>query len=79
MGFDTSIAWYQSVGIRLPGAYMSGVIAWYDELLNVSIACALRWGVASVGILLYWAWLTLYRKNISGAGKGRWAALIQDG
>ena len=44
----------------------TNVIAWYRELLSVSITCALRWGVAFVGILLYWVWLTLYRKNISG-------------
>ena len=32
------------------------------ELSKVNIACALRWGVASVGIKPYWAWLTLYGK-----------------
>ena len=50
---------------------MSGtnIIAWFHELLNVNISCALRWGVASIGILLYWAWLTLYGKNISDAGQ----------
>ena len=55
MGSDISTAWYQSIGIRLPRACMSNtsVIAWYRELLSVSIVCALRWGVASVGILLY--------------------------
>ena len=49
------IAWYQSIGIRLPRDCMSdtNVITWYRELLSVSIACALRWGVAYVGILLY--------------------------
>ena len=69
MGSDTSIAWYQSIGRQLPRACMldTSIIAWYRELLSVSIACALRWGVASVEILLYWAWLTLYGKNISGA------------
>ena len=29
----------------------------------MTIACALRWGVASVGNIFYWAWLTLYRKT----------------
>ena len=33
------------------------------ELWNMTIACALRWGVALVGSLLYWAWLTLYGKH----------------
>ena len=71
MGSDTSIAWYHSIGIRLPRACMfdTSVIAWCRELLSVSIACALRWGVTFVGILLYWAWLTLYGKNILGAGQ----------
>ena len=71
MGSDTSTAWYHSVGIQLPRACMSdtSIIAWYCELLSVSIACALRLGVASIGILLYWKWLTLYGKNISGVGQ----------
>ena len=42
----------------------TSIIASYRELLSVSIACALRWGLASIGILLYWVWLTLYGKNI---------------
>ena len=33
------------------------------ELWNITIACALRWGVALVGSLLYLAWLTLYGKH----------------
>ena len=71
MEYGTSTAWYHSVGIRLPRACMSGtsVISWYHELLDVNISCGLRWRVASIGILLYWAWLTLYGKNISGAGQ----------
>ena len=35
--------------------------------MNVNIACALRWGVASVGITLL-SVAYLYGKNISGAG-----------
>ena len=42
----------------------TSIIAWYRELLSVSIACPLRWGLAFIGILLYWVWLTLYGKNI---------------
>ena len=30
---------------------------------NMIIACAIRWGVAFVGDILYWAWLTLYGKQ----------------
>ena len=43
----------------------------------VNIACAIRWRVISVGIILYWVLITLYGKNISGAGQARWAVLIQ--
>ena len=39
-----------------------------NVIVRVNIACAIRRGVASVGIILYWAWLTLYGKNISGMG-----------
>ena len=44
MGSDTSIAWYQSIDIRLPRAciYDTSVIDWCHELLYVGIACALR-------------------------------------
>ena len=52
----------------------TSAIAWCRELLSVSIACPLKWRVASVGILLYCAWLTLYGKNISSAGQ----ALVGD-
>ena len=38
------------------------------ELWNMTIACALRWGVALVGSLLYWAQLTLHGIPLSGAG-----------
>ena len=69
MGSDTSTTWYQSISIRLPTACMfdPNVIAWCHVLLSVGSVYALRWGVASVGSLLYWVWLTLYGKNISGA------------
>ena len=43
----------------------------------VNIACALRWGVASVGIILYWAWLTLHGKTFQVQGVHRWTALSQ--
>ena len=54
ISFHTTI-WHQNIGIRSPKACMSdtSVIAWCRELLSVSIACALGWGVASIGILLY--------------------------
>ena len=38
---------------------------------------ARRWGVASVGSLLYWAWLTLYGKTFQVQGVHRWTTLIQ--
>ena len=34
----------------------------------MNIACALRWRVALVGGIFYWAWLTLYGTTLSGAG-----------
>ena len=34
----------------------------------VNIGCALRWGVVSVGIILYWALLTLLWDPLLGAG-----------
>ena len=30
------------------------------NLWNMTIACALRWGVASIRNIIYWVWLTLY-------------------
>ena len=39
-----------------------------NVIVKVNIACALRWRVASIGIILYWTWLTLYGKNILGTG-----------
>ena len=39
-----------------------------NVIVKVNIACALRWRVASIGIILYWTWLTLSGKNILGTG-----------
>ena len=33
------------------------------RIVNMTIACALRWGVALVRSLLYWVGLTLYEKH----------------
>ena len=44
---------------------------------NMTITCALRWGIAFVGNILYWAWLTLYGKTFQVQGVHRWMALIQ--
>ena len=44
---------------------------------NMTIACALRWGVAFVGNILYWAWLTLYRKTFQVQEIHRWTVLIR--
>ena len=46
------------------------------NLWNMNIACALKWGVASVGNILYWAWLTLYGKTFQVQGVHRWTMLI---
>ena len=40
-------------------------------LWNMTIACALRWGVASLGNILYWAWLTLCGKTFQVQGVHR--------
>ena len=34
-----------------------------NVVVKLNIACALRWGAASVEIILYWALLTLYGKK----------------
>ena len=47
------------------------------NLWNMTIACALRWGVASVGNILYWAWLTLYGKTFQAQGVHRWTTLFR--
>ena len=44
---------------------------------NMTIACALRWGVAYEGNILYWAWLTLYGKTFQVEGVHRWTTLIR--
>ena len=44
---------------------------------NMIIACALRWGVAFVGIILYLAWLTLYGKTFQVYCVHRWTTLIR--
>ena len=41
----------------------------------MNIACALRWGVALVGGILYWAWLTLYGTTFQVQGVHWWTAL----
>ena len=38
------------------------------KVWNMTIACALRWGVALVGNILYQAWLTLYGKTFQVQG-----------
>ena len=43
----------------------------------MTIACTLRWGVASVGIILYWAWLTLYEIKFQVRDRYRWTVLIR--
>ena len=45
---------------------------------NMTIACALRRGVAFVGNILYWARLTFYEKTFQVQGIHRWTTLIQD-
>ena len=47
------------------------------KVWNMTIACALRWGVAIVGNILYWAWLTLYGKTFQVKGVNRCTALIR--
>ena len=42
---------------------------------RVSIACTLRWGVALVGCILYWAWLTLYGTSFQVQGVYWWTTL----
>ena len=44
---------------------------------NITIACTLRWGVASVGNILYWAWHTLYGKTFHVQGVHQWTTLIR--
>ena len=34
----------------------------------MNIACAFRWGVALVGGIPYWAWLTFYGNTLTGTG-----------
>ena len=46
------------------------------NLWNMTIACELRLGVASVGIFLYWAWLTLYEITFQVQEMRRWTALM---
>ena len=43
---------------------------------NMTIACTIRWRVASVGNTLYWAWLTFYGKTFQVQGVHRWTSLI---
>ena len=47
------------------------------NLWNMTIACALRWGVASVENILYWTWLILYGKTFQVQGVHRWTTLIR--
>ena len=47
------------------------------NLWNMTIACALRWGVASIGNILYQACLALYRKTFKVQGVHRWMVLIR--
>ena len=44
---------------------------------DMTIACALRWGVALVENILYWAWLTFYGKTFQVHGVHRWTMLIR--
>ena len=44
---------------------------------NMTIACTLRWGVASVGNIFYWVWLTLYGKTFQVHGVHLWTTLIR--
>ena len=41
----------------------------------VNIECALRWKVALVGGILYWAWLTLYGITFQVQGVHWWTGL----
>ena len=43
----------------------------------MNIVCALRWGVALVGGILYWAWLTLYGTTFQVQGVYPWMLLSQ--
>ena len=43
----------------------------------MTIACAFRWRVASVGIILYLAWLTLYGITFQVRDMYRWTTLIR--
>ena len=47
------------------------------KVWNMTIACALRYGVAFVGNILYWAWLTLYGKTFQVQGVHRWKTLFR--
>ena len=47
------------------------------SLWDMTIARALRWGVASIRIIIYWAWLTLYGKIIQVQEVHRWTTLIR--
>ena len=47
------------------------------NMWNMTIACALKWGVATVGNILYWEWLTLYGKTFQVQGIHRWTTLIR--
>ena len=44
---------------------------------NMIIAYVLRWGVALIKNILYWAWLTLYGKTFYVQGVHRWTTLIR--
>ena len=44
---------------------------------NMTIAYALRWGVALIGNILYWAWLTLYGKTFQVQDVHQWMSLIR--
>ena len=44
---------------------------------NMTIAYVLKWGVALVGNIIYWASLTLYEKTFQVQGVHRWTALTR--
>ena len=57
------MAWHVGFHIELTCSYWNVIVN-----VEVNIACTLRWGVALVGDIPFWEWLTLYGTTLTSTG-----------
>ena len=66
------MAWHVGFHLELACSYWN-----VNVKCSVNITYALMWGVALIGGILCWAWLTLYGTTFQVQGVHRWTVLSQ--